>query len=341
MIMDPRVDTPFKFSSSEIKSFQRCPKQHEYKYIQRLVSKKPQRPLTIGNWVHAALETHYKDGDWRIGYQQWLAIYDKYFDEEKAALDKRGKLPDLVKRIIKGYLYYYKNDGWKVLYTEWEFEFPMTFNGLIFLVKGRVDLIVEDEDGDIWVVDHKTASNIPDPTSFHAMDPQLMLYPVAVKKLLGLKVRGIVYNYVQSKPPSIPKLNKNGSISKRKVRTDYPTLLRFLKESGQDPADWVHVLRPLKRRSPFLRRYRLPREPVVTKAILKDLLTVATHIVGDELRTRTITRDCANMCSYHELCRSELNGFDTTFMRKAQFTIKEGDNPIELDQEPEEDDDGE
>ena len=29
------------------------------------------------------------------------------------------------------------------------------------------------------------------------------------------------------------------------------------------------------------------------------------------------------MCSFHDLCRAELNGLDTTLMRKQNFTLKE------------------
>jgi hypothetical protein len=316
---------PIEFSWSEIKTFQRCPKQHEYKYVQGLVPKQRQRPLFLGSWVHAALESYYKQGDWKIGYKEYLDQYNKLMKEEQDLLNRRSKgtLPELVVSIIKSYLWYYREESWKILAVEEKFKVTVTFGGLKFTIKGIIDLVIEDENGDIWVIDHKTASAIPDPTSFHAMDPQLMIYPWATKQVLDLEPRGIIYNYIQSKAPTVPQLLKNGGISKRKVRTDYPTLVRFLKASGQDLADWVGVLRPLKRRSPFLRRYKLPREPQVTKEILRDVLTVATHIAQDKHRSRTITRDCARMCSFHDLCRNELNGMDTTLQRQVQFTLRE------------------
>lgn len=339
-------------SWSELKTFQRCPKQWEYKYDQRLVPKQKTRPLYLGSWVHAALETHYKVGDWRIGHQEYVNDYNKLFEEEREQLEtkrgKRGKpLPEIVTAIVKSYLWYYRDDGWTTHATEQAFEVdtPLKIDGKIQRLQGIIDLIVEDREGRLWVVDHKTAGTIPDAGAFHAMDPQLMLYPWAAKKAWDLDLAGIIYNYVKSKPPTVPQLTKKTrEISRRKVVTDYPTLYRFLRANGYDPNDFRDALLPLRKKSPFLRRYRLPREAFVTKEILRDALSTAKHIREDKRRYRVITKDCASMCPYHDLCRLELNGFDTSLMRKKMYTLKEErilDGDLYSDVEEEEEDEDE
>jgi hypothetical protein len=246
---------------------------------------------------------------------------------------------------MKSYIWYYRNDPWKVIAVEQPFivDTPLKINGKIQPFQGVIDLVIEDEEGRWWIIDHKTAGTIPEPNSFHAMDPQLMLYPWAAKQAWGWDIAGIIYNYVKSKPPSIPQLTNAGKLSRRKIVTDYPTLRRFLLANEFDPDDFRDVLRPLRKRSPFLRRYRLPREAKVTKAILLDAFATAKRIRSDERRYRVITRDCARMCSYHDLCRNELNGFDTTLMRRQNFTLKEenrlGDQLGAEDWEDEEDED--
>lgn len=319
------------FNQSRIKTFNRCPKQYEFKYVQLLEPKKRVRPLFLGSWVHAALETYYSQGDWKIGHAEYVKAWDGLFEEERMALRTRGKtvgptLPDIITRIMRSYLWYYKNDGWKPKYIEQILEVPtpLVVNGKRFVFKGRLDLVVEDEEGLLWLVDHKTAGTIPQPNSFHAMDPQLMLYPWAAEIQYGIKIAGVLYNYVKSRPPSIPGINKDGSLSRRKIVTDYPTLFRFLRDNGYDPNAYSHILKPMARKSEFLRRYKLPREVKVTKEILLDTLSIVKRIEETKRFTRTITRDCVH-CSYHDLCRSELNGFDTTIMRKAQYTITEED----------------
>jgi hypothetical protein len=173
------------------------------------------------------------------------------------------------------------------------------------------------------------------------MDPQLMVYPWAAEKVLGIQPAGIIYNYVRSKPPSLPKLNKDGSLSKRKISTDYPTIFRFLKQNGYDPKDEVFapILRPLYKKSPFLRRYRLPRERHVTLEILQDFLTTSIAIGNHKRTPRVITRDCVR-CGYHDLCRAELNGFDTTHMRKHEFTSRKKEQDY-VEPEVEDDDSSE
>lgn len=318
-------------SWSELKTYQRCPKQWEYKYEDRLVPKQKSRPLYFGSWGHKALETKYTEGDWRVGHGIYLKEYNKLFEEERVALNsKRGRqgepIPSAITRIMKSYDFYRKNDGWKVIAVEQAFEVgtPLRIDGRMQPLQGVIDLIIEDEEGRWWVVDHKFVSSIPDAAAYHAMDPQLMIYPWAAKQAWGFDIAGIIYNYVKSKPPTIPQLTaKTGQISKRKIVSDYPTIVRFLRANGRDPADFQDILRPLRKKSPFLRRYRLPREPYVTKEILRDSLSTASHIRKDKHRYRVITKDCQRMCSYHDLCRNELNGFDTTRMRQVAFTDKE------------------
>lgn len=317
-------------SWSELKTFQRCPKQWEYKYVDRLVPKKKSKPLFLGSWIHSALESYYTGGDWRIGHKLFLDEYNKLFEEEREALEMQGKrrgkpLPQRVESIMKSYEFYYKDDGWEVVAIEQPFEVdtPLKIDGKTQRFQGIIDLVIRDLEGRLWVVDHKTAGNIPEATAFHAMDPQLMLYPWAAKQAWGWDVAGVYYNYVRSKAPSVPKINRDGSISKRKFASDYPTLYRFLKSNRLDPARYADVLRPLRRQSPFLRRYRLPREGNVTKEILLDALSTAKRIRTDVRRYRVITRDCSKMCPYHDLCRTELNGFDTRVMREQNFTLKE------------------
>lgn len=328
-------DEALDLSWSQVKTWQRCQRQWKYKYIDRLEPIARQRALFLGNWVHRCLETYYSEGDWKTGHLEYVEQWDKLFEEEQKALSTRSKkaktytpLPKQVARIINSYLWYHKNDGWKVISVELEFTVHLKDD---IYINGKIDLIVQDEEGLYWVVDHKTASNIPESGAFHAMDPQLMIYPWAVKKLTGIDIAGIIYNYVKSKPPSIPKINKNGSLSKRKIVTDYPTAARFLKKEGYDLADFSEFLLPLKKKSEFLRRYRLPRESFVTKEILAEFYSSAKEIktkriayeAGAKVRfIRNITKDCSKFCAFHNICQAELNGHDTEYTRKKLFTLR-------------------
>jgi hypothetical protein len=305
-------------NNSQVKRWRECRKAWSYKYPQQLVPKHKRLPLYKGSWVHACLETHYKQGDWKIGYNEYLEEYNKLFEEEQAALNTRGHLPTVVKRIIQSYVWYTRKDNWKVVMVEQTFDF--VFHGI--RIKGTIDLVVEDEDGHRWLIDHKTATSIPPASAFHAMDPQLQLYPWAADQAWDFRIDGILWNYVKSKAPSIPKMTRAGAISRSKIVTDYPTMYRFLKENGYDPQNYTQILRPLAKESPFLRRYKLPRGGVATDTILSEFMVTAQEIYDQPPIIRTIGRHCV-MCDYLKLCQAELNGFDTTNLRRSDYEIED------------------
>lgn len=314
-------------SHSQLKSWRSCQMQWHFRYAELLIPKRTDRALKVGNWAHADLEGYYKSEGWRAAHALYVEDYAKLFDEEREQFDRgssRGKgpfepLPSQVERIIRSYIWYYKNDGWKVVAVELPFEVEVVLDdGRHVIIKGRIDVVIQDKYGKYWVVDHKTTTDIPPETAFHSMDPQLTIYPVAVEQQLGIQVEGVIYNYVLSRPPSFPKLNKDGSISKQEVKTDYPTLYRFLKDNGRDPLEYSEVLLPLQQESPFLKRYKLPRTAPITNRILQEAKWTAREILDHETVTRNVTRQC-DRCPYQELCRAELFGLDTRYMRAQQF----------------------
>jgi hypothetical protein len=277
----------------------------------------------VGEWVHACLESYYRDNDWKIGYNQGLKVYNGLFEEQRDLLDRgrsrsktiKERLPSVVKRIMQSYEFYYRDEHWQPVIVEKVFE--VQYKDIIF--KGRVDFTGENEDGEIWLWDHKTATSIPPQTSFHASDPQLILYAWAIKEMWGVEITGVIYNYVKSKAPTIPTLTRYGEFSRRKISTDYPTVYRFLKRNDLDPKDFSDILRPLRGHSDFLRRYRLPREDHVLSRILKESVSTGREInQSPRLYERNITRDCAR-CAYQVLCRTELEGGDTAYITKKYY----------------------
>ena len=310
-------------SHSQITTWRDCQQKWDYRYGQRLVPKRIERPLHVGSWVHACLETHYGTGNWRIGNAPYAAQYEKLFDEEKQRLD-RGKskkktddfepLPSQVERIVRSYIWYNRHEKIETLAVE--VKFHLTVEG--YELVGVIDQIYRDSDGLIWIRDHKIWDELPDEGAFHTMDPQLTIYLHGAKEALGVEAAGVEYNYVKSQAPSFPSKNKDGSISRAEITTDYPTTFRWLKENGYDPAQYTDLLAPLAAASPLLRRYRLPRAEVVTDRILADTDRSAREILGHATPVRNIGRHCS-WCSYQSLCRAELYGLDTTFMRSRDF----------------------
>jgi hypothetical protein len=325
-----------KISHSQIVAWRQCEQRWMYRYQQKLVPKRLERPLHMGNWVHSCLEAHYGGGDWKVAHASYVKQYDKLFDEEKLALDKGNSkrksedredyepLPRQVERIMASYLWYNRNEKIKVLGVEKLFELQITGDdGLEYILVGVLDLIYEDTDGLIWIRDHKVWDEIPDEGAFHTMDPQLTIYLHGAKEALGVEAAGIEYSYVRSAAPTVPTLRKkDGQLSEAAISTDYPTVFRFLRENNLEPRDYRGVLEPLAASSPFLRRYRLPRSEVVTAQILADASQTAAEIINHDHTVRNITRQCS-WCPYQQLCRGELFGLNMDYLKKDRYMIED------------------
>lgn len=314
---------------SMIKTFRRCPKQFQYKYIERLKPKVLGRPLRFGTWMHELLEALNKGEDWKEQHRRNINKFRKYFEEEREML---GDLPGDTLRTMRAYLWHYQHDDWEVLDVEFtlEVEFP---DWAIY--RGKIDMLIQNEYG-LWIVDHKNLKSFPD-FSYRILDAQSGLYIWAAIKN-GIQVEGHIWNYLRSKPPGIPKLLASGErLSKAKLDTDYVTLLSTIKDYGLKPKDyrdWLDRLKAQQYRhgmpqaSPFFQRAILEKQPAMLKMVATEAFMThkAIHNYHWDRRDaveRNVDRSCAWMCSYVDLCTAELFGGNGDQVRRSQF--KEGD----------------
>lgn len=311
---------------SMLKTFRRCPKQAQYKYVDRLKPKVLGKPLRRGTWFHALLEAYYKGEDWRAKHEELTREFAGYFDEEKEDL---GDLPTECLRLMLGYLWHYKNEVWTVHEVEFtlETDFP---DGSIY--RGRVDMLIEDEYG-LWIVDHKTHKTLPN-LDFRLLDAQSALYIWAAHRN-DIPVLGHIWNYVRAKPPTKPQLLKDGTrLSKRAIDTDYPTFVLALKEYGIDPQRYAREINRLKRMryqhgemqtSPFFRRDVLEKSPAMVKQVAQEAYLTAKRMNKYPFETgfaeRVVDRSCTFMCSYTDLCTTELFGGNPDQVRRSRYTV--------------------
>lgn len=319
------------FSPSTVKKFRRCKRQYYYAVVEGLEARLPDAKLKLGGWFHDLMEAHYTGKDWEKTHKRLVKEFNNLFIEER---EMYGDMPDQVERMMRGYLHYWKkeDEDWEILYAEQEFEAQMEGGDYITF---KPDLIVRDHSTPqefIWVVDHKTVRSIPS-ADWRAEDLQSTLYFWALREL-GLEVKGFIYNYVRKKAPTVPKINKDGSISKRRIDTDFYTLATFLKEyfevdSLNDlPPKWKKQLHALKLHSSFLKRTRyIPTAATVERTLDEFSYTAQEmeiwHEMGEEQEidpwTRTFEPSCEWSCDFHDLCMTEFLGGDGRFMRRSKY----------------------
>lgn len=208
-------------SYSELDAIRQCRLKAHLSYQERWRPETVSAALSRGKLFHAVLEAHYSakgvtlggsGGEQTVGPWDVLAAAE---DEEEA---------ELVHWMYDGYIERYEDDShWEILAVEHRVEdWLRAPNGRrsAFKLKGFVDLLVKDHSagGGLWVVDHKSARELPKQKALD-FDDQFGLYIWLLRKQ-GLDVRGCIYNACRTN-----KLKRDMTLDERfrreyTVRTD-------------------------------------------------------------------------------------------------------------------------
>ena len=314
---------------SMLKTFRRCPKQTEYKYVHRLKPLILGRPLRLGTWMHRLQEVHGKGGNWRKEHKRLTRQFNQLFEEEREEI---GDLPGDCKRLMESYLWHYQNDDWKVLENEFtlETEFP---NGSIYRCK--VDKLIENQYG-LWLADHKWHRTLPD-HNFRLLDAQSALYVwCAIRN--KIPVQGFIWDYGRSKVPTMPSFTQTGLVSRwDSMDTDYLTAIRWFKENFPQgvPKRYVPKLKMLKAQqyvvgepqtSTFFSRVVIEKSDEMLKRVAQENYHTARRMNEYDFSNpdrveRVVDRSCSFMCSYKDICALELYGGNIAPIVKRRFKV--------------------
>jgi len=311
---------------SMVKSYRRCPKQYEYKYIHQLQRVKPAPPLIRGTIIHTLLDHRSIKGG-GLGFNTLMAQYEErygaLFKEEQ---DMYGAdFLESIGRVYKGYLRTYDDTDLEYLSSEEFVSTPLVGD---ILYQGHLDKRVL-KDGRVWIMDHKTHKNIPtEEQRFN--DYQILLYLWAYNREhpKGEQIDGVIWDYIRTKPPTVPeKLVKGGLSVAKNQDTDVYTYTKELVKLRLNPKapPYREFLADLEKRQRHRFYHRVflpaPSKPMI-ESVVRDFTTTAQMMHGLKgYYPRNSTRDCS-WCEYYRLCTAELKGLDDDFIRKTEFKVE-------------------
>ena len=309
-------------SHSKSKTWRRCPHQFYYKYILGYKPNEKSIYLERGSWLHALLETFYGGGDWGERHKGLVHEFYGMFEEERELL---GELPDECERLMTSYIAKYKreDEGIKVIDVELD-EIVTLPNGLRFRM--IVDKIIEEPDGGLWACDYKTVGRFL-PSDFLLLDAQLARYFWGLEQLGYKPLRGIIYDELITKAPTLPKVLKNGKLERRaNIHCDVYTYVRTMNSMGhsiKDPYYTKFVKRLKDREHEWFRRSRLAKDRPLTQRLMDELTMTAREIKRAEETMsfpRSPMKDCQWDCSFIGPCAISLQGGDPQPVLDARFT---------------------
>lgn len=327
MIHDDRI----AIHTSDRRVFKRCRRKFYFaSNLQRgLQPKKPNSIFWLGTGVHHALQMYYESNssiDIVQSFDDWAMEERKRLRESGAVIwendwEKMDENQQLGKDLLTHYSKWCKDkDTFKpykmeVMFSipikdpddgyELEVEHPVTKKKVPVTYDGRFDGIVIDPDGDYWVLEHKTAKSFSDWDDKLPMDEQVSSYVWAAQELFDVRVKGVIYNGIKKKVPTVPTVLKSGKgLSKNKaIDTTYDVYMQAILDNGFDPADYEDILTILKNKpNMFFRREYIYRDPAEIVQQQKQIFEEAVDMLTAQSFYPNPTRDCCWDCDFKEAC---------------------------------------
>lgn len=233
--------------------------------------------------------------------------------------------------------------------TEVNFEIPIPLDEHPHLAKlaqehgadcilycGTIDRVGIDEDGNLWVVEYKTAKRAE---SYHFQtDPQITTYVWAASHIYDRPVAGVQYfQYIKIEPEAPRILKTTGKLSTAaNLVTSYP-LYRAALESyyGSDeriwPKEYKNKLGEIGRaedenRDRFIKRDIVRRNTHACNAEAAKILLEVEDILNPSLPLYpNPTRQCSYMCSFLAPCVTMDDGGDWEYELEQEFDSRDKD----------------
>jgi len=182
------------FSHSRLSSFENCPKQFEFRYVQKIASETESIEAFVGKRVHEVFERLYLfagrglvPGVEKV-VDRYHKLWEETYDAERVRVVREGATPGfyraLGERCVRGYyLRHYPFDEGETLGLERRVVFPLDDAGQ-YRMQGVVDRISRARDGAIEVHDYKTGARVPAQRALDE-DRQLALYQIGLAREFG------------------------------------------------------------------------------------------------------------------------------------------------------------
>lgn len=297
--------------------FLECQYKWHVRYIRGLDARVDRPAPVVGSAIHRGVAAVWLKEDPFGAIRRWfdeqIAGRDLWEEELEQYQNCMADALDVVEDLLATFPF----DRWNPLAVETEFSRPL-LPGYRF--GGIIDLLAEDQQtGGIWLIDVKARAALAQPEQ-EQFDLQLAAYE-SVLHFHGTPLLGSQILQVRRKPPAKPTRNKNGSMSRVHIATNWRTYKGSLIEWGLDPDDYDDMREKLADYESF--RHSLVFRPKdEAEAVFEEIvLPVANRIVGwdeDQMPVRHPNRDCIR-CFAFPICSEALKGRDTSFIEETQF----------------------
>ncbi len=337
-------------SFSDINTAQRCLRKFYYRKVRDLQSKHKNPVLQQGTAIHKFLMHGF------LNLQTAMAWYSGMDDLKEELLieaatwafaDEMVDVEDMLAeshQLVNGYFERNPFDGWEILHVEEEFVIEIDGEEISF----TPDLVVRDPQGQVWIVDHKSTSAIPEEGPPFASQ-QSLLYFAGVRAFYPEAV-GFLFNYIRKKLPTTPRLNKTRNKESglyhvndlNRIDTTFEILFNFIQTEDPELFSEPNHKRRLAELRDQAERWYFTKRVMVNDHALAQIVEETSWIVESikvarikERYPRTLNEDrgylSCGKCEYEPICRAELLDLNTEVVL-MDYEPRDEKNPYEKEE---------
>jgi hypothetical protein len=209
-----------------------------------------------------------------------------------------------------------------------------TWTGLPVVYEGRVDVIVRDKYGNYWILDWKTTIRMMNEDSdvILELDDQIVGYVWALRRKLGLNIRGFKYVELKKGFPEPPKQNVHVRLGRafsvsQSQDTDVDTFVQTVKMRDTQAYNgglydefigWLRVEGPK-----FIQHHTVRKTEVQLDNFAKNMLGTVLEMINPATALYPSPgRFSCGFCGYREPCLDKESGGDYQYALDTMYEVK-------------------
>lgn len=298
----------------------------------------PNKHLLLGSGIHYALQRYYDPEFFNHGQLiDPIEPFTEWFEKEKARIYSEVEVTVELEEMLAtqyelgvGILKHYsmwapEHDDFVVIGTELAFQVPLRsptgrkFRPPVYYA-GRIDKLIQDAHGKIWIAEFKTWSQIDLDRLKLEMQPSAYIW--ALRQQYDLEVEGVMYTILRKKVPRRPALLVSGELSRaRNIDTTYEVYLDTIREHGLDPEDYQDVLEVLKEKgNTFFIREPVRRTKKEIEEFGERLYSIVREMLDPKLPIYPSPEPLkCRTCQFKPVCIALAEGQDVDFILQTQY----------------------
>lgn len=241
-------------------------------------------------------------------------------DEHKLELEE---LADKATRIAIRAIYWLDLSKYRVVTAGGE---PLVENKLTMpqehweAFTGRLDVVLEEvSSGNVYLTDAKCRETFQTYDN-EETNEQFPIYQKFLKRL-DVDISGVLTWQIKTREPKLPEMTQKGTLSRKKITTDWETYLQAIDACGFSPDDYEGV-REWASKVEFQRFNRNYRSEVEVENIWRGIDATTEEMRRVDLpiyrNLRPGFSGCHD-CMMRELCLTELRGGDANWIKKMRY----------------------